>query len=58
MCHVTVGDGRLVQVDIAYTMRVVGIDGTTDVPTVQRVKSDGEAHAEVGAPVAVDVFGS
>ena len=58
MCHVTLGIGRTIEIDITYSMGIIGIDGTTDVPSVQCVESDGEAHAEVGIPVAIDILRS
>ena len=58
MRHVTVWLGRTIQVYITHAVCVAGIDGTRDVPTVQRVETDGETHAEVRVPVAVDVLRS
>ena len=58
MRDVTVRRGRTVQVDIAHAVRIAGIDRARDVPSVQGVQSDREAHAEVSIPVAVDVLWS
>ena len=56
MRHITVRLCCAVLVDIAHAVGIAGIDGAGDVPAVQRVKPHGEAHAEVGVPVAVDVL--
>ena len=58
VCDIAVGNGRAVQIDIAHLMVVAGIDATADIPAIQCVEGDIEAHAHIGTPVAVDVFWS
>ena len=58
MCHITVWFCRTIQVDIAYAVVVASINRAADVPSVQCVQSDIEAHAETGIPVAVNILRS
>ena len=56
MSYIAVGHSRTVQVDVAHLVVVAAVESSADVPAVQRIKTDVERGADVGAPVAVDVL--